>query len=108
MPIGCTDKVFKYFIRKFNPESIVSYCDISKFTGNIYKKLGFRAVKFTDPGYVWADCHNNYLSRYQTMKHKLIKDGLGDIQDTEDSIMRSLGYYKIYNCGNIKFEWKAS
>lgn len=108
VPIGCTDKVFKYFIRMFNPESIVSYCDISKFTGKIYKKLGFRAVKFTDPGYVWADCHNNYLSRYQTMKHKLIKDGLGDIQDTEDSIMRSLGYYKIYNCGNIKFEWKAS
>jgi len=39
--VGGSEKLFAYFIKKYNPDSIISYCNISKFTGNVYNKLGF-------------------------------------------------------------------
>ena len=40
------------------------------------------------------------------MKHKLIALNLGSLNDTEESIMEGLGYVRIYDCGNLKFDWR--
>lgn len=37
--IGGAERLFKNFIREYKPNSIISYCDLSKFTGNTYEKL---------------------------------------------------------------------
>lgn len=39
--LGGAEKLFKYFVTKYSPESIISYCDKSKFQGKIYNQLGF-------------------------------------------------------------------
>ena len=39
--IGGKEKLFKYFLDNYNPQSVVSYCDLSKFTGKSYQQLGF-------------------------------------------------------------------
>ena len=105
--IGGKEKLFKYFINMYNPKSIVSYCNISKFNGNSYLKLGFTFDSISSPNYVWVNPQtNDVLTRYQTMKHKLIEKGIGYINETETEIMERLGYYKIYDCGNMKFTWR--
>ena len=105
--IGGTEKMFKYFLKKYNPSSVLTYCDISKFTGNIYTKLGFKALEITEPNYKWIKPYNNLvLSRYQTQKHKLVKAGIGTEDETEDEIMTRLGFYKIHDSGNLRLEWK--
>ena len=106
--LGGSEKMFKYFIRQFNPQSIISYCDIAKFSGKVYKKLGFKATAddITEPNYVWVDSINNIvLTRYQTQKHKLLENELGRTEQTEDEIMKELGYLKIHDCGNLRFTW---
>lgn len=104
--IGGTQKLFNYFVKKYNPSSIISYCDISKFTGNIYIKLGFSIKEITEPNYIWwKPCDNIIMRRYETMKHKLISKGLGNESQTEDEIMRELGFLKIYDSGNMVFTW---
>lgn len=103
--IGGAEKLFKYFLLKYNPESVVSYCNTSKFRGRVYSRLGFKADKLTEPNYVWVDSQNNVMSRYQTQKHKLVALGLGDDKDTENTIMSGLGYYKLYDSGNVRFIW---
>ena len=104
--IGGAEKLFKYFIEKYNPDSIISYCDLSKFTGRVYSKLGFEYEEVTKPNYVWVDtCVNKYYTRYQTQKSNLIKNGLGSEDETEDQIMRNLQCVKVYDCGNLKFKW---
>lgn len=105
--IGGAAKLFKYFTENYKPNSIVSYCDISKFSGNVYTKLGFKTqLSFiTKPSYVWVNNHIGVLHRYQTQKSELIKAGLGNNGHTEDEIMKNLGYFKIYNSGNLKFVW---
>ena len=107
--IGGMEKMFKYFLNNYNVQSIITYCDISKFTGNTYIKLGFNPLEqaITQPGYVWYDhINNNILTRYKTQKAHLLELGLGIYGDTEDEIMHNLGYYKIYNSGNITMEWR--
>lgn len=103
--VGGAEKLFKFFCRNYTYTNIVSYCDISKFTGDVYTKLGMHKVAITEPNYVWVK-GSNVLKRYQTQKHILIKNGLGTKNDTEDTIMERLGYLKIYDCGNMKFEYK--
>lgn len=106
--VGGAEKMFKHFITKYDPTSIISYCNIAKFTGKVYQRLGFSttARDITDPNYVWVDQHNeSVIPRYKAMKHKLIAKGLGTAAQTEAGIMQSLGYARIYDSGNLKFIW---
>lgn len=105
---GGAEKLFKYFINNYKPYSIVSYCDITKFTGNVYFRLGFKTSLecLTEPNYVWySPATMTYYPRYKVMKHKLLAAGLGTPDQTEGDIMTGLGYYKIYDSGNMKFYW---
>lgn len=106
--VGGTNKLFKSFIDGYKPSSIVSYCDISKFSGGVYSKLGFRTdiKSITSPNYIWINTYTHDIKpRYKTMKHKLLEQGLGTPSMTENEIMESLGYIKLYDCGNLRFEW---
>ena len=96
--------MFKYFLDKYNPNNVITYVNIAKFNGNSYTKLGFKvfAEAITKPNYVWVDGHSNVLKRYMTMKSKLIKQGIGTIEETEDEIMIRNNYFKIYDSGNLK------
>lgn len=104
--VGGTERLFSYFVNHFKPKSIISYCDLSKFVGNTYKKLGFKLDGRTDLNYKWVNTQRKQvLTRQQCMKHKLIEQGLGSINETENEIMRELKYYKVYDCGNLRFVW---
>lgn len=35
--VGGAEKLFSYFVKTHNPKSVISYCDLSKFMGNVYK-----------------------------------------------------------------------
>ena len=106
--VGGANKLFNYFVNKYKPNSVVTYSDISKFTGNIYTLLGFKPEsKLTEPSYCWYNLNTKQvLTRYQTMKHKLIESGIGTEEETESEIMERHGFVRIYNCGNIKLTWR--
>ena len=107
---GGSEKMFKYFLNSYNPKSIISYCNIAKFSGNVYNRLGFKLDGYTEPNYVWVNIHNHKaMSRYKTTRKNLIETyGLDDKDRsiTEDSIMRSMDYCKIYDSGNARYIWK--
>ena len=101
--VGGAERLLSYF-RKLYSGSIITYCDISKFTGDVYSKLGFRFMQYTAPNYVWYNEEiGDTLSRYKTQKHKLIEKGLGTEEQTENEIMEAAGYIKVYDCGNAKY-----
>ena len=108
---GGTEKLFKHFIKVYKPSSVLTYADISKFTGNVYTRIGFKPASnsITKPNYVWVSNHNEeVLPRYKTQKKKLLKMRLGTEDQTEDEIMSNLGYMKVYDSGNIKLEWTSN
>ena len=72
-------------------------------SGEVYKKLGFKEVGLTEPGYVWVKNNSNeVLTRYQTQVKKLKLLGF---EGTEDEIMSSQNFFKIYNSGNLIYEY---
>ena len=105
--VGGTSKMLKYFIDKYKPQSIISYSDRAKFSGKTYTSIGMKHLLASKPGYVWSNGNNSVVTRYNSMKHKLVDAGLGDNSQSETDIMISLGYYRIYDCGHNLFIWNS-
>ena len=108
--VGGAERMFKFFITRYNPTSIVTYTDLAKFTGDIYTRLGFESnglESITEPNYIWYDITSKLvLSRYKTQKHKLIAVGIGNESQTEDEIMKERDFLKIYDSGNLRLVWE--
>lgn len=107
--VGGSERLFRAFISEYRPLSIISYCDISKFNGGVYTRLGFKTSisDITEPSYIWINFETgDILTRYETQKHKLIENNLGTKEQSESDIMHNIGYVKIYDCGNLRFTWK--
>jgi hypothetical protein len=104
--VGGASKIFKYFTNKYEPETIISYCDRKFFNGDVYKKLGMKKINSQTPNYVWVKNNSkiDIKTRYDTQKHKISDETNKHL--TEDQIMKSKGYMKIYDCGQDVFVWK--
>jgi hypothetical protein len=98
--IGGAQKLFKYFIKNFQPNKIISYSDLDIFSGDIYGKLGFKNLGETGPGFWWSDNHHKY-NRRNFQKWKICKNS----EKTGDELMGERDFHKIWNSGNIKWEY---
>ena len=83
----------------------ISYCDLRYSGGNLYHKLGMRLVKQTKPNYYYTQDKINLLHRTNFQKHKITTSD--DIR-TEWQIMYDKGYRRIYDCGNLVFEYSRT
>ncbi len=106
--IGGASKIFKYFIRNYNPESLISYADLRYSNGTLYEKLGFTKLKNSTPNYFYFKINNTLklMSRVQFQKHKL-QNKLGTFNQelTEYQNMLNNGYDRIWDCGNGVYEY---
>ena len=102
--VGGASKLLSAFIKEYKPDSIVSYCDKSKFNGKVYDALGFERVRSSDPNYVWVK-GNEVIPRYRTTKKELLKQGIGSEDMSETEIMKSLHYMRVFDCGNYVYVW---
>ena len=109
---GIGGKLFNYFIKKYNPSSIVSFAD-RRWTvnpyDNLYIKLGFILDKFTSPDYKY---YNEKIDRFKRIhkmnfnKKTLSKKYGFPIEMTETEMAKELGYDRIWDCGLIRYVWK--
>lgn len=105
--VGGASKLLAHF-RKYNTSPLVSYCDIDKSSGNVYKELGFKLIRQTAPGYFWTD-GNNIFSRYMCQKKKLVKWLSNfDASKSEAENMFSNGYRRYWTSGNYVFELEGT
>ena len=104
--LGGASKILKYFRTKYEG-SIVSYCDISLFSGNLYKQLGFEFSHNAKPNYFYFDSMLNVYSRVSFQKHKL-KDKLANFDPTltEWENMLNNDFNRYWDCGNAVYTLK--
>lgn len=103
--IGTFSKLLKHFIREYNPKLIITFADLcwSSEKNNVYEKSGFKLIKRTEPSYWYTDKYDQRIHRFNFTKKKLVSKG-HDPSKTEWEIMKSLGYDRIWDCGNLKYE----
>ena len=104
---GGFSKLLKYFIKNYNPHNIVTYADVrwSGLNENVYKSL-FKFISITPPNY-WYIKKGQYLHRshrFTFRKDVLVSEGY-DYKKTEWEIMQIKGYDRIWDCGNLKYEF---
>lgn len=99
--VGGATKMIQFFIRNHNPSEIISYCDVSRSNGNVYRKMGFELSHTSDPNYSWV-ISGVRKHRFNFRKDKLVNLGF-DKSKTEIEIMHELGYYRIFDCGVQKW-----
>ena len=104
---GGANKLFSHFLKNQNPKNVISYCDRSRMTGNIYLQLGFKHVRDSKPGYFYTQDYQKFLPRYTFQKHRL-KEKLNtyDQNITEWENMKANGYDRIWDCGQKIFEYR--
>lgn len=108
--VGGANKLFKCFIRKYNPQSIISYSDKRWNRGTIYPLLGFEYSHTSKPNYFYFLGNDTLtlLNRQKFQKHKLqttLEYFDANLTEWENMIMN--GYNRIWDCGNDVFVYRT-
>lgn len=109
--VGGASKLFKYFVKEYNPIQIRSFSDRAHTSGHLYPTLGFVEVRKSDPGYVWVDVVTDIAYHRSNAQKKNIKrflrDDSIDLSKTEAEIMMEHGFVQVFDCGTITWEWQV-
>lgn len=111
--IGGAEKLFKYFLTQYKPESVVSYCDLSKFVGNVYTKLGFKYKSYSI-GKHWYNPKMNIHITDNLLRQRGFDQLLGKYfgcfgkGTNNELLMLQHGFVEIYDCGQATYIWTAT
>lgn len=107
--VGGAQKLFKYFVSKWAPNSIISYCDVAKFSGHVYTSLGFTHIRDTEPNKVWSKGSDKITDNLLRQRgfDSLFGTEYGKGTDNE-VLMLEYGWLPVYDCGQMVFEWSNS
>lgn len=104
--IGLTSKMLKYFIRHYNPTSVISFSHNDISDGNVYSKLGFTKIGRPNTSYYYIKSNHRYHRSNFTRAGIVRRWPEYDINDrswTERQVMNEKNYYRIYDCGTQKW-----
>jgi hypothetical protein len=101
--IGGASKLFKCFLKNYNPDYIYTYQEIrTSLNSNFYENLGFKYVGTSTIDYKYSNSEKLY-HRGNFKKQKLISKGY-DKNKTEKQIMFERGFYRIESFGHKKYQ----
>ena len=107
--VGGAERLFKYFVNNYKPNSIVSYCDTSKFSGKVYDTLGFRYTKTNSPRKHWYSLkEKRHITDGLLLSQgydRLFKENHGKGTSNEELILNR-GYLPVYDCGQATYIWR--
>lgn len=101
--VGGFSKLLKHF-KKYNHGSIISYCDRSRSSGEVYLKNNFKLIeKSIVPSYSWTDNHKVYNRLQYTRKTIEKKISNVDMNLTVNENMFNNKFRLIFDSGQLAF-----
>ncbi len=98
--VGGASKILKHS----NKTNFISYCDLRYSRGVLYDTLGMKLIRTSKPNYWYTNDNSRLYHRSNFQKHKIQNDY--NMNDPEWQIMFDRGYRRIYDCGNLVFEYR--
>lgn len=102
--IGGASKLFKFFIKEYKPNNVISYADRRWSIGNLYYNLGFTFSHNSKPNYFYI-IKDKRKNRFNFRKSILIKKYNCDENVSEREFCKQKKWYRIYDCGCMCFMW---
>jgi hypothetical protein len=103
--VGGASKMLRYFIKNFNPRTIITYADRRWSTGGVYEKIGFKFTHTSKPSYSYV-VNKKRTNRYTLRKDVLVSKYGCPPEMTEKEFCNSKGWYRIYDCGCLCYKWE--
>ena len=107
---GGAKKLWFKFLADNLPNSVLSYCDFSRFSGDTYRKLGFKdspSNKKLSPCRHWWDpsTEKQYTDNFIRQRgfDQLFNAHFGKGTDNNE-LLRNKGLVEVYDCGQLVFE----
>lgn len=99
---GGANKLLKHFVKQYQPQSIISYCSLDKFKGDVYKDIGFTLLKRNQPQIIWYNEETGKTFSHSSLNmkgaDKLVGTNYGKGTNNEEIVIQN-GYKKVYNSG---------
>ena len=111
--VGVGGKLFKYFVRNYNPSEVKSFADrrwSTTLQENLYDKIGFKFDGVLRPDYRYV-INGKRIHKFDCRKARLLKKYGGNFLNndmTEHEMCQKLKFYRIYDCGLIKYKWVSN
>ena len=98
--VGAANKLFLHFVKRYNPDTIVSFSDRRwSQKKSIYSLLGFEFKYNTKPNYwYFLPKDTKRIHRYSLRKPQ-------NSILSERQLRQQQGYLRIYDCGSSKWQW---
>lgn len=103
--IGAASRLFKHFIKTNSPQTVVSFADRRWSNGNLYNQLNFTLYNKSKPNYSYI-VKGERKNRFNFRKSILVEKYNCPKEISESDFCKQQGWYKIYDCGCLCFEWK--
>jgi hypothetical protein len=108
---GVASRLFKYFVKAYDPSSVLSYADLRWGSGGYLAHLGFVRYDDTPPNYWYFSLSNADFRRYHRFtfnKQSLLKKFPGsDPNLSEYELAKKAGLERIWDCGNASWIWRS-
>lgn len=106
---GLAKRMLKHFVEENDVVEIKTFLDRRwnfSLIDNVYTKIGFVLDKIESPEYRYTNGHGERIHKFNFRKERLHKKYGLSLSMTEREMATSLGYYKIWDCGLIRYIYK--
>lgn len=105
--VGGAEKLFNCFVSSYEPKSIMSYCDFSKFSGEVYTRLGFKQKGNPKPSKHWSKGSEHITDNLLRQRgyDQLFNTNYGKGTSNEELMLEN-GWLPVYDCGQMTFIWE--
>lgn len=100
--VGGSERLFRYFIQEYHPLSIISYCDRSKFKGEVYSRLGFILKAQGAPSKHWYSPKDMKHFTDNLVRQRGVDQLLGTSYGkgtSNEELLIEHGFVPIFDCG---------
>ena len=108
--IAGPEELYETFKRTYKPNSILSYCNLDKFEGNVYERIGLKLLKYNSPALSWynifAEKKYSATSIVMLGVDKLLKCNYG-LHTDNNWILLTYGYRRIPDCGQNVYVYNS-
>ena len=102
--VGGASKLFKAFRREHSAESVISYCDLAKFSGEVYSRLGMTLNQVSEPAKVWSKGRKYITDNLLRQRgyDQLFGTNYGKGTSNEELMLKD-GWLPVYDCGQAVY-----
>lgn len=103
--VGGAEKMMKFAKDNFWIENIISYCDVSKFNGDVYARLGMSLIRTTEPQEVWSKGSKRITANLLRQRgfDQIFKTNYGKGTSNTELMIQNK-WLPVYDCGQYVYD----